>query len=351
MSVKTIAIFRSGLLGDTLVALPALWKLRNRYPTAKIIYIWQKTGVSHHVTPPSILGGIGLIDEFLCDELHENSALRLGFILRLYLQLLFRKIDLGIILEASFWSTRRRQFFKLCGIKKVIGNLLPPQPKVFKDANGRLPRVPHIADELLTIVSQLFPVPGAGNGTMTLPILAEETEKVDAWLHNNGLTNMRLVGIGPWSNMASKRWPIEQFKILGNQLVTTGFIPIILGGPDEQAIAAELITAWGGGVSAAGQFSIREGIALLRHCRLFIGNDTGTMHMAVTAGTPCVAIFSAIDMPGRWEPYGPGHTVLRQQVACEGCLLRDCIHHDLRCLRTISAEAVLNACVPYLQNS
>jgi ADP-heptose:LPS heptosyltransferase len=82
---------------------------------------------------------------------------------------------------------------------------------------------------------------------------------------------------------------------------------------------------------------------MLERCALYVGNDTGTMHLAASVGTPCVAIFSARDNPGKWEPTGPGHIVLRHEVPCAGCMLETCVDNDLECLKAISVDEVLAA--------
>ena len=62
------------------------------------------------------------------------------------------------------------------------------------------------------------------------------------------------------------------------------------------------------------------------------------MHLAAAVGTPCVAIMSALDWPGRWVPYGQGHIVLRRSVPCEGCLLKVCDKEGMRCLKEIEID-------------
>jgi heptosyltransferase-3 len=63
---------------------------------------------------------------------------------------------------------------------------------------------------------------------------------------------------------------------------------------------------------------------------------------------PCVAIFSARDNPGRWEPAGAGHVVLRRDVPCAGCVLADCVEHQKICLTTIAVDEVVAAALARL---
>jgi len=101
-------------------------------------------------------------------------------------------------------------------------------------------------------------------------------------------------------------------------------MPVAFGGAEDAAAAEQLIAVCGRGASACGKLGMRGAIRALRDCRLYVGNDTGTMHMAAAAGVQCVAIFSARNPPGKWFPYGSGHRVHRVAVSCEGCYLDVC---------------------------
>jgi ADP-heptose:LPS heptosyltransferase len=145
--------------------------------------------------------------------------------------------------------------------------------------------------------------------------------------------------------MPAKRWPIDRFAEVGQKLIEQFDIwPIVFGGVEDADDAEFLLRAWGRGHNAAGQLSLRGSAAGLKHCRLYVGNDTGTMHLAASVGTPCIAIFSARDFPGRWYPYGDGHQVLRASIDCEGCGLVECLDRKNECLNRITVPAVLAAC-------
>jgi ADP-heptose:LPS heptosyltransferase len=265
---------------------------------------------------------------------------------RLWLDVRRSQFDTAIVLEANHWSRRPELFLRSAGIPSVVG---PGRrmPKVYRDEAGALPRVAHLADELLTIVSKLgIRIPRAGAGDMSLPRTVDERKNVDHWLARNHVPgDALLVAIGPGSNMPAKKWPIERFQMVVASLIKRfDVVPVILGAASDRELGLELVKACGRGIVAAGELGIREGVELLARCVLFLGNDTGTMHMAVSAGTPVVAVFAATDMPGRWEPYGPGHKSFRLTVDCEGCLLRECVREGMRCLLGISIDDVAAAC-------
>jgi len=68
------------------------------------------------------------------------------------------------------------------------------------------------------------------------------------------------------------------------------------------------------------------------------------MHLAASQGVPCIAVFSARDLPGQWFPFGEGHKVLYHRTPCFGCKVWECTEHDKKCIRAITpGEAIAAA--------
>lgn len=84
---------------------------------------------------------------------------------------------------------------------------------------------------------------------------------------------------------------------------------------------------------------------MLSQCAFIIGLDTGTTHLAAALGTPCVALYGERENPGRWEPLGEGHIVLRKKMPCAGCRLIEtpCPMAGHPCMMEIDVEAVWQA--------
>jgi ADP-heptose:LPS heptosyltransferase len=97
-------------------------------------------------------------------------------------------------------------------------------------------------------------------------------------------------------------------------------------------------------LNLCGVLSARVSAAVLARASVFIGHDSGPMHLAAVVGTPCVAIFSARELPGKWFPLGRNHEVLFRNVECAGCGLEECVTEQKRCIRGITVEEV-NAAV------
>ena len=92
---------------------------------------------------------------------------------------------------------------------------------------------------------------------------------------------------------------------------------------------------------------MRQLMALIKQCRIFLTNDAGPMHIATALGVPVVAVFGPTDHR-RTAPFGSGHELVRHPVDCSPCLLREC-PIDHRCMRGIVPDMVHDAAVRRLQ--
>src|SRR5258708_1287907 len=122
-----------------------------------------------------------------------------------------------------------------------------------------------------------------------------------------------LLAVGAGSKMPAKRWPPERFVEVIRRALSEfpGILVVFLGGADEEGYCQALCDEIGPStVNLAGKLSISGSAAVLEQTHAYVGNDTGVMHLAGAVGTPCVAIFSARDFPGLWEPMSSTHRIL-----------------------------------------
>jgi heptosyltransferase-1 len=115
--------------------------------------------------------------------------------------------------------------------------------------------------------------------------------------------------INPGAGWGAKQWPAERYGGVARALAGDGLIPFINFGPGEEKLANQVETASGGKARPV-TCSVGELIALTRRARLFIGGDTGPLHLAAALQVPVVAIFGPTD-PARNGPYGTRSIVLR----------------------------------------
>lgn len=348
---EKILVYRIGNLGDTIISLPAMWAIRKHFADAHLTLLGNSNG--RHVVARDVLPAHGLFDEWLIyPSGAENQSTTISFdLLKLFARLRLTNYNALVYLAPrSRTAAKVRRdlfFFRAAGIKKFVAHTgFVPVPA--KRQGEPLPAVEHEADHLLArICLSGIETPWAGMGSMDLRLTEIENQTARNWFLENcgqAFHEKRLVGIGAGSKWSSKIWSETRFAELGQRLIQElDLFPIVFGGAEDRAAGERLLQIWRRGANAAGQLKIRESAAALQSCSLYVGNDTGTMHLAAAVKTRCVGIFSALDWRGRWYPYGSGHEVLRETVPCEGCLLFECPNDNL-CLRAISVEAVFNAC-------
>lgn len=356
---KRILVFRYGHLGDILVALPAIWTIKKTFPDAHLTLLssfsYENT---NYPTATNVIPREGLFDDWLVLPTQAGQAESLFNYAKLFFQIRRRKIDTLVYL-----MTRNRQpdrvkrdiaFFRYAGVKNVIGakhlleNVLP------EDEKAPLPVLVPEHEYLLRCLTEEG-MGGVTDGFNPTDLLLSEQEKsvAENWLRDNcaeAFAENRLIAVAPGSKWDSKIWDEEKYIGTLSRLITQkNLFPIMFGGSEDSNKGERIVKALGIGANAAGSFTVRESAAALAHCRLYLGNDTGTMHLAASVGVPCVAIFAAIDYPGRWHPFGERNIILRKTVPCEGCHSRVC-KFNRECLETSVAE-VYEACLKVLDQN
>jgi heptosyltransferase-2 len=176
----------------------------------------------------------------------------------------------------------------------------------------------------------------------TAPEIAPPAES-RAWAEE-AMAGTRWAGINPGATYgAAKQWYPERFVEVGRRLVARGYRVVVVGGPAEAALGAKVAAGIGEGAqSLAGKTTLPRLAAAIGRCGVFVTNDTGPMHVAAAVGTPVVAIFGPTD-PRTTSPFGDRHTLVRHEVPCAPCLLRECpIDHP--CMRDLAVDVVWRAC-------
>ena len=151
-----------------------------------------------------------------------------------------------------------------------------------------------------------------------------------------------LVNLG--ASKPANRWEPERFGRLARALVEELDVPVCLtGGPTDRPAAERARAEAGARVrDLVGATSLRQLVALSRQARLFVGCDTGPMHLAAAVGTPVVALFGPAD-PARTGPFGTGHRVLRVPPPCAPCERKTCDQPRHACMEDLTVELVLAA--------
>jgi ADP-heptose:LPS heptosyltransferase len=191
--------------------------------------------------------------------------------------------------------------------------------------------------------------------------VAPSDDRLEAWLSKEdenfaveilGSAGAKtLVALGPGAGSARRMWPIERFVETGRWFADRGFRLLIVGGPGEEALGAELHRHLGSDViDLTGRATLRQTAALLRRCILFCGNDAGPMHLAAAVGIRVVEISCHslegddlhLNSPKRFGPWGVPHRIVRPEDPAEGCV-SGCQQPTPHCILNVGVSSVMAA--------
>lgn len=330
---QAILVFRIGQLGDSLVALPALAAIRRRFAAHRLVLLtnrlpdrissWAVLEPMHwfdrvvHYTPGlwTARDPISVVRTLLPDRFDHvfNIAPQRTRAQRWRDRLVLRAIARRAVYHADTESL-------------LEAEAVPEWLRLLRVAEGR---------DVLEPTDFSFPIPEEARS---------EAQNAIASLRLSSAS--RLVAVAPGSDAPAKRWPEDRYREIGAALLAHNpdVILLVVGGPNDASIGERLCAAWGTrSHNLAGRLSIFGSAALFSRCAAFVGNDGGTMQLAGFAGTRCIAIFSARDRVGKWDPFGPDHVVLREDPPCAGCMLRVCPLPTHDCMTRIESATVLAA--------
>ena len=322
-------------IGDAVICIPALRAVRARWPDAEISILAKKWVAA-------LYEGQELADHLLV----LDDATDIGK------SLAEAKFDAAILFQNAFhaaWLAWR------AGIPERIG--------YSRDGRGALltrgfpvPRTGEIPAHEAYYYAELVRRAGWIN---TLPKISEIRLSITAAARDAAEKKMIAAGVraaapriafAPGAAYGSaKCWPPERFAQVADRLIARFDADVILfGALSEREIADRISSAMRRRpVNLTGQTSIGELSAYFSGCDLFIGNDSGAMHVAAGAAIPVVAIFGSTDPDGT-APLTPRRTLVRHAPSCSPCFLRHC-PVDHRCMTRIEVEAVENAAASWLE--
>ncbi len=177
----------------------------------------------------------------------------------------------------------------------------------------------------------------------------EDQARVGRFLGEAGIaTDDRVVYVNPTARWQSKFWLASRWSELCDQLLAAGIQPVFGGSGGELPYISEITGAMAGkAVVAAGRLSLTESVALMKRAAVYVGLDTGPMHIAAMTGTPVVALFGPTH-PERVGPYGVKNAVLQaENLDCLCCRKRACDHQ--RCMRGIAVSTVYDRVMAFLE--
>lgn len=318
-------------IGDAVLYQPALIRLRRAYPKATI-HIVVRSYVKDILLP-------GIADRLIFyDQLKRCKLIRI-----------LREKQYNIAIDLAQDLTSAIITFA-SGANRIIGSDLGRCRRLL-DVHIPYINSGHIVDYWYAVI-EACGVERPTNIELLVSIDHASRTWARMFLSKKGAYNKLTICIHPGARDSviriDKRWPMDSFAELSDRLIgERGIQVVFVGSADEQLLTQSILSHMKYGEAAVvttGRTSVRDMVALIDQCDLFIGNNSGPLHIAVALGKPTISFGGGIDLI-HWAPYGDPdrHIVLLKDSSCERYLCRLCVDKGLKCLCQIAPERVLQA--------
>jgi heptosyltransferase-2 len=340
LQADNILIRGTNWIGDAVMTLPAVAAIRNTFPGARITILVKPWVADIFRLCPDV-------DDIMIYErpgVHNGPA----GLLRLAGELRKRAFDAAILLQNAIEAAI---IVFLAGIPMRAGYNSDGRGLLLTHSVVRTKaiRQVHQTDYYLEMVKALGCRP-AGRENHLHPGQADDL-LAETLLKRFGLEDNRLlVGMAPGAAYGpAKKWFPERFSSIADRLGDGFSAQTLLFGSSEDHDTAATVQARAKYpiVDLTGKTSLKEAMALMSRCRMFISNDSGLMHVAAALGVPTVAIFGSTN-PATTSPPGRNNIIIHKDVACSPCLKTHC-PTDFRCMDLIGVDDVYDAAVRMLE--
>ncbi len=316
--IQRILVVRLSAMGDVIHTLPAVGALREAFPEAHIDWLIEERWTELLRAPGSPRGGPRKQQRPLVDGIHtvklvqwRKSLFTLATAQRIatvWNDVRDMHYDVALDLQGAI---RSAILARLSGAAEVFGAAEPREsPASLWYTRKAIARGAHVIEQNVSLVETLaqrsLAIPNP-----QLPHDPASEARVAEMLCAKNIQNFAIINAG--AGWGAKRWPAERYGQVSLALAENGIRSILNYGPGEESLA-ETAQAASRGTAFAWQCSLSQLIALTRRAALFIGGDTGPLHLAAALGIPVVAIFGPTD-PARNGPYGIRSIVLRNSAS------------------------------------
>jgi ADP-heptose:LPS heptosyltransferase len=359
---SNILILRTAALGDFILSIPALHRLRSSFPQAKLTLI--TTASTDQATLKSVQNYSGekqpwidLLPENLIDEVCIFPA-QLSFreILRIRSNLIGKNFDGCFILNEganAVGIVKKIAFLRILGIReRIFGIRTNAYPKIFPYAQLGVRRLEHHVLELIRSVEECPRVADDINHVIRFDL--KIATDVHSWalefLNVLGCDGAEIIIIAPGSRLEFKKWPEESFAALIDSLLKKrpqAHVLIVGSTVDAETVVKvrsalpSLPNSWRLH-DLTGKTSIPQLAALLARASVFVGNDGGTCHLAAAVGCKTVSIANGVEIPNSVEPWGNQRFTARFNPPCAPCYeFTFCRERHRQCVVGIRTDTVL----------
>jgi heptosyltransferase I len=315
--LESVLVVRLGAMGDVIHTLASISSLRSAFPEMRIGWVienrWRELLCATNAALSGQHSPHRPVADFVhvVDTKHWRKSIFSRETRREFGQALREVRDQHYEVAADFQGALKSAFFARSARAKVVVGFAHPRefPASIFYTHRVKAQGAHVIDQYHSLAEAV-----AGRSLPNCEVMLPWDEEAEAYIAKRiGDLGKDLVIINPGAGWGSKQWPPERYGEVAHALSLCGLTPIINFGPGEHELALE-VQAASNGVSQPISCSISELVALTRRARLFIGGDTGPLHLAAALGVPVVAIFGPTD-PARNGPYGTKSVVVRNPAS------------------------------------
>lgn len=330
-------IIRMSSAGDVIHGLPVVRALKKARPDAEIAWLVEDRFAD-------LLKGNPDLDEILILPRRAwrewSFAKRTGTVWKLLQKIRRNWYQTTLDLQCLSKSALAAWF---SGAPRRVGFASPDGREISTLLNNTLvsPSVTHVVERNLALLDPL----GITADRAEFPAPPPPNERVTQFLGDSNLTPGDFVIINPGAGWPAKRWPLERFGNLAKELsqLTDKQVVITWGGDAEKKMALEIVASSPKNCMIAPETDLLELGSLLAQARLFIGCDTGPLHLAAAAGVKCIGLFGPTSGE-RNGPYGEGNTVLQGRCKNHPLCWKKRWRDKCRCMQEIQVAEVIAAC-------
>ena len=346
---ESLLVVRLSAMGDIIHTLPAVAALREAFPRATLGWLVEERWAELLCTLRYPRSGRRSPQRPMVDRVHSvNTAewRRTLLSFNTWQQMAVGLSELrGVRYDAAIdfqGAIRSSLLARWSGAPVVYGTAQPRENAASMWYTRKvLPEGTHVVEQALALAQAVIQH-SAPDAQLTFPVDSDAEQKIASFAANG----RAFVILSPGAGWGAKQWPAERYGVVARELEKDGIQSLVNYGPGEQDLAAA-VEAASDGTARRISCSVAELIALTRRARLFIGGDTGPMHLAAAMKIPVVAIFGPTN-PARNGPFGTRSVVLRSaNSATSHARLRE----PEQGLLEITPEEVIVAARQLLQSS
>lgn len=313
---EKILIVRLSAMGDIIHTLPAVAALRQAFPHATLGWIIEERWAELLCTLRYPRSGRRSPQRPLVDRIHSVNTASWRHALfspNTWQQMAVGLSELrgvGYDVAVDFQGAVRTALLaRWSGARTVFGDIQPRENAASMWYSRQvIAGGTHVIEQALSlaaaVIEKRVPVP-----QVEFPVDPDAEDKINALIGEE----RGFVILNPGAGWGAKQWPAERFGIVAKELAKDGLRSLVNYGPGEEELAVAVERASGGAARKI-SCSIAELIALTRRAGLFIGGDTGPMHLAAALHVPVVGIFGPTN-PARNGPFGTRSVVLRSAAS------------------------------------